>query len=285
MTYLLILFLILKFFADDTKIYNSCNNHMLLQNDLNKLVSWSNFWLLPFNVEKCSVIHYGKRNPCIDYIMDSAVLSKVESIKDLGITFTGSLSFDKHIYNITSTANSRIGIVKNTFHRIKPVGFLHLYKSLIRPILEYCTNTWCPHLRKHEIALETIQRRATKIIPAICDLSYSERLQKLNLDTLYFRRRRSDLLLVYRILNNIDSLNSESFFELSNSATRGNNRKLIKPRATTSIKLHSFSHRVINDWNSLPNDVVLATSINVFKGQLSKFWSNIEFRYSFVFYD
>jgi len=274
----------IKIFADDTKLYNSSSNHLLLQSDLDRLVSWSSMWLLPFNIDKCSVMYYGKQNTCLEYVMDSSVLTRVDNIKDLGVTFSNTLSFEQHICNITATSNSRIGIIKNTFHRIKPEGFLILYKSQIRPILEYCGTTWCPYLRKHEIKLETMQRRATKIIPTLSKLSYTDRLKKLKLDTLHYRRRRGDLLQVYRILNGIDSLDSDSFFEVSHSVTRGNSRKLLKPRANTNVKLHSFSHRVINDWNDLPNNVVVAVSVNSFKAALCKYWANRDFRYNFVFY-
>ena len=64
----------------------------------------------------------------------------------------------------------------------------------------------------------------------------------------------------------------------------GHCKKLIKPRATTTTKQYSFAHRVINDWNSLPNEVVVAKSLNSFKSLLGKHWSNIDFRYHFTFY-
>ena len=120
-------------------------------------------------------------------------------------------------------------------------------------------------------------------MPRLAHLSYPKRLEKLKLDTLYFRRRRSDLVQVYRIVNDIDSIDKDVFFDFSNSITRGNSRKLIKPRASTSIKLHSFSHRIINDWNSLPDEVVLAKSINSFKALLGKYWLDKDFRLDFKF--
>ena len=273
----------MKIFADDTKIYNDIRNSTVLQNDLDKLVGWSKKWLLPFNIEKCKVIHYGKKNVDLEYFMDNRLLLQDTTIKDLGIVFDKDLKFDQHINIITSSANGRIGIIKTAFHKIDCEGFLILYKSIIRPILEYCVSTWSPHLRKHEIALETIQRRATRIVPRLAHLSYPKRLEKLKLDTLYFRRRRSDLVQVYRIVNDIDSIDKDVFFDFSNSITRGNSRKLIKPRASTSIKLHSFSHRIINDWNSLPDEVVLAKSINSFKALLGKYWLDKDFRLDFKF--
>ena len=86
------------------------------------------------------------------------------SIKDLGITFQDTLTFDEHISKITSTENSRLGIIRNTFHIIDREGFLILYKSNVRPILEYGISVWSPHLRKHDKEIEQIQRRATRLI-------------------------------------------------------------------------------------------------------------------------
>ena len=63
-------------FADDTKLYNSAHLNHLIQEDLNHLLQWANKWLLPFNIEKCKVLHYGKVNPKNDYMMnDISVLS------------------------------------------------------------------------------------------------------------------------------------------------------------------------------------------------------------------
>ena len=159
-----------------------------------------------------------------------------------------------------------------------------LYKAYIRPILEYSVTTWSPHLRRHEIQIEAIQRRATKIIPSIAHLSYTERLKFLKLDTLFYRRRRGDLLQVYRIMNQVDRLDFNTFFELNTYNTRGNTKKICKPRANSTIKQNSFNHRVINDWNNLSNDIVCAESINSFKTLLDKFWQSKNFKYEFVFY-
>ena len=56
----------LKLFADDTKLYREIQNDHdkeVLQNDLNELMDWSVKWQLPFNIEKCKVLHLGKNNP------------------------------------------------------------------------------------------------------------------------------------------------------------------------------------------------------------------------------
>ena len=170
------------FFEDDTKLYNSAHLNHLIQEDLNHLLQWSNKWLLPFNIEKCNVLHYGKVNPKNDYMMnnDISVLSD-SSIKDLGITFQDTLTFDEHISKITSTANSRLGIIRNTFHIFDKEGFLILYKSNVRPILEYGISVRSPHLRKHDKEIEQIQRRTTRLIKGFDHYNYPERLQDFNL--------------------------------------------------------------------------------------------------------
>ena len=84
------------------------------------------------------------------------------------------------------------GIIRNTFHIIDREGFLILYKSNVRPILEYGISVWYPHLRKHDKEIEQIQWRATRLIKGFEHYNYPERLQELNLPTLYYRRCRSD---------------------------------------------------------------------------------------------
>ena len=77
--------------------YNSAHLNHLIQEDLNHLLQWSNKWLLPFNIEKCKVLHYGKVNPKNDYMINDISVLSDSSIKDLGITFQDTLTFDEHI--------------------------------------------------------------------------------------------------------------------------------------------------------------------------------------------
>ena len=129
--------------------------------------------------------------------------------------------------------------------------------------------------------IEIIQKRATRLIRGYALLTYADRLKALNITTLYYRRRRADLIQVFRIMSNIDCISFDDFFELDKGITRGSDRKLIKPRAVTSIRLHSFSHRVINDWNELPNRVVMSITVNSFKSNLESFWKDKSFKFVF----
>ena len=87
-----------------------------------------------------------------------------------------------------------------------------LYKSLVRPILEYCSCIWNPLYKSDMQEIEKVQRRATKIIPGFKDKSYPQRLVDLNLTTLAYRRQRADILQVFRIIHQYDKIPIEHFF-------------------------------------------------------------------------
>ena len=151
--------------------------------------------------------------------------------------------------------------------------FLSLYKSIVRPHLEYTSVIWSPLYKKDKITLENIQRRATRLIPAMKGKTYPERLKRLGLPTLEYRRERADMVEVYKIMNDIDLANKDKLFQMATfQATRGHPLKLFKRRSRLNVRANSFSMRVIDNWNSLPTNVVLAPSVNSFKNRLNKHW-------------
>ena len=265
----------MKLFADDAKIYKaieSIQDISTIQDDINKLYQWSETWQLPLNTTKCKCIHYGKDNPEHVYSIGSTPLSVDDTEKDVGVTFDPSLDFRTHISNMISKANTRDGIIKRSFSRLSIQSFKLLYKSLVRPILEYCRVIWYPIFKTNAQEIEKVQRRATKLVHPLRNVSYSERLKSLNLTTLEYRRKRADMLQVFRIANKMDNIEFKDFFILNKNPTRGHKWKIDKPRATTSVRQNSFSHRVVNDWNTLSKEVVECTTINTYKNALEKAW-------------
>lgn len=172
-----------------------------------------------------------------------------------------------------------MGIIKRTFNHLDKKSLVMLYKSLVRPILEYGCSIWFPTLKGDINEIEKVQRRATKIIPDLSQKSYPERLKALNLPTLAYRRKRADMLQTFRILKGIDNVDPANFFEVDNSKTRGHSLKIKKPRANTNIKLYSFSHRCINNWNSLPEEVIQSETLNGFKSGLENHWKLLDIKY------
>ncbi len=78
--------------------------------------------------------------------------------------------------------------------------------SFIHPTLEYAAVVWNPHLKKHIEKLEKVQRAATRWVPSLRDLSYEERLKKLQLPTLTERRERGDMIMMYKCVEGIEKI-------------------------------------------------------------------------------
>ena len=162
-----------------------------------------------------------------------------------------------------------VGIIKRNFIYISRNCFITLYKSLVRSHLEYANNVWYPK-RKNDIdKLERVQKRATKLIPELSNKSYKDRLKALHLPTLKYRRYRGDMIELFKILKGIyDPLCIPQFdlVQISEDIirTRGNTYKLIQHHCYYDLRKFNFTNRVIPVWNSLPNHIVSADTINTF---------------------
>ena len=278
----------MKLFADDAKIFKAIESFediSVIQDDIDNLLKWSTIWQLPLNLKKCKCVHYGKNNPCHQFSIGGQCLSEDLTEKDVGVTFDSSLEFRQHIKSMISKANQRVGLIKRSFSHLDIKSVKLLYKSLVRPILEYCSVIWNPIFKTDANEIEKVQARATKLVPSIRNSDYSDRLKALNLTTLAYRRQRTDVLQVYRIIKQIDKIPFDTFFKYSEiEQTRGHSQKLEKPRAATRIRLNSFSHRVINAWNRLPDETVdleKHDTLNKFKTALEIAWKNHPLKYKY----
>ena len=142
---------------------------------------------------------------------------------------------------------------------------------MIRPHLEYAAAVWSPHMKKDIQLIENGQRRATKQLPKISKLPYSERLRQLDLPTLRYRRIRGDMIEVLKILKYYDSDPNQFLQRHTSGATRGHSLKLAKKQSNSNLRLYSFSSRVINNWNNLSNHVVSSSNTNTFKNRLDSY--------------
>jgi len=267
-------------FADDTKVFGKISDptgHFLLQDDINQLIEWSADWQMLFNVDKCKVMHFGKKNQEYEYFMNGHKLDSVTAEKDLGIWISHDLKASQQCIQAYSTANKLLGVLNRTI-KCKDVGnLLCFYKSLIRPHLEFCT-AWSPHYVKDKVLIEKVQRRFTRMIPHLKNIPYEERLAILKLWSLEDRRVCADLIEVFKITHGYSSVTLDTFFEIdSTGRTRGHPWKLKKKRSNTDLRHHFFSDHVINWWNKLDHDVVCATSVNTFKNRLQRIWERDEF--------
>ena len=214
----------------------------------------------------------------------SHTLSTDDSECDLGILFKNNLKFDEHINKVVNKVNSIIGLIRRKFTHIDKSLFLTLYKSLVRSHLDYGNLIFYPTTKKYKQVLENAQRRATRLVPELHGMSYRERLIELNLSTLDYRRKRYDIIQVFKIVHNIDDIDMNRFFTFTeNNQLRGHNLKLNKPRVNKSIRLNSFAMRNIPVWNNLPSEAVNSKTVLEFKTKLDKIWRNTRYDLSEVY--
>lgn len=274
----------LAMFADDTCIYkvieniNDCDD---LQSDLNALVKWSQDWGLDFNPDKCAVLRVGKDPPPYTYTMTDRQgvvtnLKESDGEKDLGVWISPNLNPDMHIEKTLAKANRVLFTIKRTITlKNRKIGIV-LYKSLVRPIIEYCNSAWHPLLIRHIEAIESVQRRATRMLCGqhLSHLPYPERLQRLDMPTLAFRRIRGDMIECYKFTHGLCDMVAPVITRAEPGRTRGHLHKLVKERAQTAIRRNFFGQRVVNAWNLLPADVVEAPTLLTFKVRLDRLWKS-----------
>ena len=276
-------------FADDTKIYrpiSDSSDSSTLQADLNCLQDWSEKWLIRFHPQKSKSMELGKSREVTEYIMRSSsgpvTLDKVVSERDLGVILDPSLKFRDDISARVNKAKKVMGIIRRSFCHLNVQMFKLLYKALVRPHIEYAAAIWSPRYISDVNIIEGFQRRATRQLPEMKSLSYEERLKKLQLPTLRFRRLRGDIIEVYQMLSGIYDPSLRILFDIvHDSRTRGNCLKIAKQQARTNLRQNSFTFRVVNAWNSLPDCVVTAPSLNSFKNRLDSAWKDHPWRFNF----
>ena len=276
-------------FADDTKVFKNIQNMMdsnILQNDLNIMSLWSDTWLLKFHPDKCKHMNISsnKNININNYDLGNTNLEHINSEKDIGVIIDSQLKFEEHIGVKVKKANQMFAVIRRTFQHLDEKQFLPLYKALVRSHLDYASSVWSPQSMKLIEQIEGVQRRATKQLPGMKDLTYAERLRKLKLPTLSYRRIRGDMIEVFKIIKGFYDKEACSCIKMwkdvaPRRGNRGHSLKIYPQHARTSLRKSSFALRVANIWNNLPAHVVHAESVNSFKNKLDKFWSDQELLY------
>lgn len=260
----------IKLFADDVKIYavvKDVQDANMFQAGLDALNTWSSDWQLPISFHKCSILHLGRTNNCHSYEISNVKLPNVKLITDLGVTVDSNLRFARHYRSIVNRAQHRAYLILHCFASREPIMLFRAFTVYVRPLLEYCSPVWAPVYKSDIDLIERVQRRFTKRLSGLSNLTYSDRLLKLNnVDTLELRRLKLDLVMMFKIYYKLVDMDFSQFFCLNNyTSTRGHSLKLLKPVCNNNARQFSFSCRRIDAWNALPPAAVLASSVAVFK--------------------
>uniref|UniRef100_A0A8C5WIF2 Reverse transcriptase domain-containing protein n=1 Tax=Leptobrachium leishanense TaxID=445787 RepID=A0A8C5WIF2_9ANUR len=219
-------------FADDTKICNSADvpgGISQMTNDLGKLKKWWELWQLSFNVDKCKIMHLGRKYPRAEYrIFDTS------EGWDLGVIIREDLRVSSQCNRaagnagrMLGNAGRMLGCVGRGISSRKREVLMPLYRALVRPHLEYCVQYWRPYLQKDIDIFERVQRRATKMVYGLKEKSYQERLNDLNMYSLEKRRDRGDMIETFKYVKGIHKVEEGSIFKRKQSSkTRGHSLRL-----------------------------------------------------------
>ena len=187
---------LLSSFADDTTIskgVNDASGVQHLQQDLNTVFAWAKKNNMVFNEEKFEIMRCGPNR----VIKETTKLmtehghdiSPQPHVKCLGVHLSEDGTFKHHINITVKKAREMAGWVLRTFTSRELEVMLTLWKSLIQPHLDYCSQLWSPHQTGDIQKLEAVQRQFTRQISGMKGLNYWERLQRLGL---YSQQRRRD---------------------------------------------------------------------------------------------
>ena len=104
------------------------------------------------------------------------------------------------------------GIVNRSVSYKSAEVISNLYRSYVRPHLGHCIQFWSPINVNAADMLEVVERKATKMIPSLRNLSYEERLKRLSMFLLKLRKLRGDMIEVFKIIHGIDKVNLGKLF-------------------------------------------------------------------------
>ena len=275
-----------ELFADDSKILAQIRNpsdQLLVQNDLDKLVKWSQDWDMLFNSKKCKVMNFGSGKNSIfnsfEYSMEDGsgqrhILEKTKVERDLGIYISDDLKWKHNALVAAAKANSMLGQLKRTINYWDKTKLRQLYTAYVRPHLEYASPVTCPYLTKDIKILESVQRRATKLVPELRNLPYLDRFERLNLTTLEERRKRGDAIQFFKLTKGFNKVNWYHPNSITNSVAqtgpagsiRGEKHRLNRQfTRNCAPRENFFPNRVVPICNSLPNLVTKVNSVENFK--------------------
>ena len=162
-------------------------------------------------------------------------------------------------------ANTMLGLIRRSFTYLAADIVMPLYKSFVRHHLENCATVWSCNLKMSQVtAIEKVQMRATEMIEGLKHLEYSERLQRLKLPTLVYRRARGRMIEVWRHFHSHDPAVASDMFEMAKSQRVPYQiRRGRVSYAKRSIQANSFYCFAPLAWNMLAGHVRNAEMMDI----------------------
>jgi hypothetical protein len=286
-----ILYSILRSFADDTRIskgIKSLSDTNNLQDDLNSIYNWASKNNMSFNANKFELIRYTTNTSPTNknYISSTgSTIKEKKVIKDLGVHMSNDATFTHHIHHVVSSARHQSSWILRIFKSRATHVMKLLWKSLVLPILEYCSQIWSPYKQSDICSLEAIQWSFLRKMIGAKDKDYWECLTWANMYSLQRRRERYQIIYVWKILEGlVPDFGTQNHPAVSsyNSLRRGRVCNIpvvctVIPKSLQTKMYGSLSHIGPRLFNVLPRPLRdhSGKSVTTFKSLLDKHLSRI----------
>ena len=231
------------------------------------MVDWGKKCLVDFNAGKTQLVSFDRsiNNGSIDVKMGGSILEEKSSFKMLRLTFSFKLDWGSYIISIAKTASKKIGALIRSMKFLSPEVALYLYKSTIRPCMEYCCHVWAGAPSCYLDLLDKLQKWICRIVGP-------------SLELLAHRQNVGSLSLFYRYYFGSCSSELAQLVPLPFSqgrCTRYSDRlhdfSVTIPRCYKYVYVNSFFPRTVELWNSLPIECFLLTyDLSGFKFRINR---------------
>ena len=198
-------------YVDDTKIKQKVNTEEdveNLQKELEKLDKWAKSNNMNFNGKKFQVVRYGTNEELknnTEYFSGSydEIIERFESVRDLGVQLSDDASFNLQIDKVCKKARQKSGWVFRTFYCRRPDFLKQMFKSLVQPHIDYCSQLWMPPEGANMEKIEKVLRDFSRRVPGIRDLCYWERLKTMEMNSEQRRLERYKVIYIWKIMEGL----------------------------------------------------------------------------------
>ena len=266
----------IRLFADDTTIFVEVDNPETaaetLNNDLKNMNDWANQWLVTFSPPKTKsmIVSYKHDVHHPPIFLDDTQIDVVSSHKHLGITLSDNLKWDDHVRNSVLKAGQRVDVLSRLMYKIDRHSLNVMYKTFIRPTLEYGDVLLCNLTENQKYDIEMVQKRAGRIICGATrgttrNVIYGE----LAWETLEKRRERHCILYFHKILHGqtpaflSDLIPGYVYERVPYNLRNAQSVDLVPARITALY--NSFIPYTIRLWNNLPQNLRALHEFDTFK--------------------
>ncbi len=165
---------------DDVKLFAPRFQYNSTLQNLRAAFKWSEDFDLPLNAGKCAYVSVGGPPPFPLSLADGTAKPIVDYAKDLGVTITADFKVSQHCREAANRARRVLFQMRRGFAVLTPEIFRPLYLALVRPILEYGLQASSPYLGRDVFLMERLQRLGARMVKSLRELSYEDRLRRLN---------------------------------------------------------------------------------------------------------